>query len=377
MAGSELRALHEILALERLGPTSVFALAGGGGPPHPGLAGWHASSDPAATRRLRGRSAVEWLGSEGSPYEQRYLPTVAAELRRAIREFAADIVVVGPLELCTYLPVAREAAPVVVLDEDVVESVTMRDLASTDPHRARAVLRRHAAERADRAEADALCLVDQVWVCSDHEAEMMRARYPETDVAVVPNGLDVETYPRARRRDPHALVFPARFDYLPNEDAARVLVSEVMPRLSEATLELVGMAPPRWLRDLRDPRVVVTGPVDDVRPYLARAAAMPVPLASGGGTRVKILEAFAAGVPVVSTTKGIEGLDVEDGRHFLCAEGAAAFTVAIERLCDEPELAGALVREAHALVRERFSVTAVASAIRAALERVTLGIATF
>jgi len=264
-----------------------------------------------------------------------------------------------------------------VLDEDVVESVTMRDLASTDPHRARAVLRRHAAERADRAEADALCLVDQVWVCSDHEAEMMRARYPETDVAVVPNGLDVETYPRARRRDPHALVFPARFDYLPNEDAARVLVSEVMPRLSEATLELVGMAPPRWLRDLRDPRVVVTGPVDDVRPYLARAAAMPVPLASGGGTRVKILEAFAAGVPVVSTTKGIEGLDVEDGRHFLCAEGAAAFTVAIERLCDEPELAGALVREAHALVRERFSVTAVASAIRAALKRVTLGIATF
>jgi len=113
----------------------------------------------------------------------------------------------------------------------------------------------------------------------------------------------------------------------------------------------------------------VTGAVPDVRPYLAESGAVPIPLFDGVGTRLKALEAFAAGVPVVSTSKGIEGLGVEPGTHFLRAEDADEFVVALTRLWSEPATASTLVEQARSFVAERYSWDVARRAVGQALER--------
>jgi len=104
----------------------------------------------------------------------------------------------------------------------------------------------------------------------------------------------------------------------------------------------------------RDPRIVVTGPVPDIRPYLAAASAMVVPLFQGSGTRFKILEAFAANVPVISTPKGAEGLDIEDGTHLLIAESADEFVDAVQQLWADENLAKKLTANGLELLKQLY-----------------------
>src|SRR5438046_4518532 len=120
-------------------------------------------------------------------------------------------------------------------------------------------------------------------------------------------------------------------DWLPNEDAIRYFTERIMPlikqKLPKASLTVVGRNPYPSLLELskRDPAIIVTGRVDDVRPYLTKAAAYVVPLRIGGGTRLKIYEAMAMEKAVVSTSIGAEGLPVRDGVELLLADAAEAF----------------------------------------------------
>jgi glycosyltransferase involved in cell wall biosynthesis len=119
-----------------------------------------------------------------------------------------------------------------------------------------------------------------------------------------------------------------------------------------------------------EPRIVVTGPVTDIRPYLAAASAMIVPLFQGSGTRFKILEAFAMRVPVISTAKGAEGLDVEIERHLLIAESAREFVECLQRLWTDKGLAQKLKTRALDLLSRHYSWTAAGREIRSAIDRI-------
>jgi glycosyltransferase involved in cell wall biosynthesis len=118
-----------------------------------------------------------------------------------------------------------------------------------------------------------------------------------------------------------------------------------------ARLLVVGADPPLSLRQAASERVVVTGYVPDVRPYLQRAAVYVVPLRIGGGTRVKALQAMAMQLPIVSTALGCEGLDLQPGRHALIADDAAAFADAVVRVLEDAALGAALAQEAAVHVR--------------------------
>jgi glycosyltransferase involved in cell wall biosynthesis len=109
--------------------------------------------------------------------------------------------------------------------------------------------------------------------------------------------------------------------------------------------------------------VEFTGYLDDVRPAVARAWAEVVPLRKGGGTRLKVLEALALGTPVVSTSKGVEGLDLEDGRHVLVADTADAFAAATERLLGQPELRARLGEAGRQVVRQRYDWRAIGAGL--------------
>src|SRR5687768_6096575 len=151
---------------------------------------------------------------------------------------------------------------------------------------------------------------DCVIAVSAEDREQMKHEYGAEAVFDVPTGVDTEFFqPNSTvQPKPHSMVFTGSMDWLPNEDAIRYFVREIMPlikkKVPDVTLTVVGRNPPAALVDLskEDPSLIITGRVDDVRPYMQNAAVYIVPLRIGGGTRLKIFEAMAMEKPVVSTT---------------------------------------------------------------------------
>jgi glycosyltransferase involved in cell wall biosynthesis len=150
-------------------------------------------------------------------------------------------------------------------------------------------------------------------------------------------------------------------DWLPNIDGVRWFVESVLPliriRLPQCSLTIVGRRPARQIRGLArfDSRIRVTGTVTDIRPYLWSALVSIVPLRIAGGTRLKIYEAMAAGVPVVSTTVGAEGLNISSPENIRIADAAQAFADACVHLFGDPAERARQAGSAMALVREQFS----------------------
>jgi glycosyltransferase involved in cell wall biosynthesis len=333
--------------------------------------------------------ARRWLlDPDGHPSDTYYAPGAAVELERVLAEFRADVVIVERLWLHRYIPHARRFATRVVLDAHNVEAELSRQLAAAEPSEATGSrrIRETLAERTAAIEGAATSAVDQIWVCSEQDRRVVEARYrPRVGVEVVPNGVEVASYTgvgAAAHRAvsapaPAALVFPAMFTYAPNATAARFLIEELLPRLPSTAcrLVLVGSMPTPAMLDAarRDERIVVTGAVPDVRPFLQEATAVVVPLFEGSGTRFKILEAFAARVPVITTPVGADGLDVVDGTHVLLARTAAEFAAAVERIRTEPALVARLTRHGHELVSRRYSWEAASDCIAAALARLAPG----
>ena len=171
------------------------------------------------------------------------------------------------------------------------------------------------------------------------------------------------------RRETASLLFVGNLTYWPNVDAAIRLVRDVLPRIREASagavrLTLAGDACAAVRELACDPGVRVTGFVPDLARCYADADVVVAPLAHGAGTRIKLLEAFAAGVPVVTTGPGAAGLEVADGEHALLADTPAGLAAAVARLLADPALQARLVRAATGLVTSRYSHAVVIPQIR-------------
>lgn len=180
-------------------------------------------------------------------------------------------------------------------------------------------------------------------------------------VTVVPNGVDATAYvpPATDEAPPRSLVFSGSMDWRANQDAIQWFIDEVHPLLAaqgDYQLHVVGRAPPAWLQDpARVPRqIVVTGAVDRVQPYIARAAVYVVPLRVGGGSRLKILEALSMGRAIVSTTVGAEGLDVTPGTDIVIADTAADFAAAIDVLWRDADARARLGAAGRALIERQY-----------------------
>jgi sugar transferase (PEP-CTERM/EpsH1 system associated) len=210
---------------------------------------------------------------------------------------------------------------------------------------------------------------DLVVAVSAADEEQMRNEFNLKRAEAVPTGVDVDYFrPRnTEAQDTNNIVFTGSMDWLPNEDAMQFFISEVLPLIKaknpNATFTIVGRNPYPSLIELgqRDPSVVVTGRVDDVRPYLERASVYVVPIRIGGGTRLKIYEAMAMEKPVVSTTVGAEGLPVRDGEELLLADTPEHFAEAVSELLTSPHAGRALGVRAAAAVRQQFGWEQVAS----------------
>jgi glycosyltransferase involved in cell wall biosynthesis/GNAT superfamily N-acetyltransferase len=216
----------------------------------------------------------------------------------------------------------------------------------------------------------------RVIAVSRSDADQMRSLFDVSRISVVPTGVDVDYFsPPPAASKVADLVFVGSMDWLPNVDGVSYFVREILPLIRErrpdCKVAVVGRAPSRAVAGLAgDPsRFLVTGTVDDVRPYLWGSTASIVPLRIGGGTRLKIYEAMAAGVPVVSTTIGAEGLEVSSPDNIRLADTPKEFASACVELLDRPEVRLRQARAAQELVGSRCSWDAVAAAFEDALTR--------
>jgi len=221
----------------------------------------------------------------------------------------------------------------------------------------RVFLKREAA-LLDKMERRAARTCSALFAVSEVEAAHFRTLGAKA-VHVIPNGVDCAAFadlPTGRPPSPPTVLFLGTMSWGPNATAARFLAESILPKLRErvpeARVVIVGRDPPAELKAFHGKNgVEVTGGVPDVKPYFASSTLLAVPLDAGGGTRLKILEAFAAGVPVVSTAIGAEGIDAIPGTHFISAE-RPAFADAIGDLLSQPLAASRMATAARQLAND-------------------------
>ena len=229
----------------------------------------------------------------------------------------------------------------------------------------------------ERYERRTFADADRVVTVSEDDAALARGRFGIENVDVVDNGVDGAYFGSVEGpHSPDRVLFLGSLDWRPNQDAVRALLDDVFPAVRAqaptARLSIVGRKPPEWLRR----RVAATdfaelhADVADVRPYLGESGVMAVPLRIGGGSRLKILEALACGLPVVSTRVGAEGLRLENGRDLTVVDGVADMAAALVGCIRAPEQARRMADRGRRLVREHYDWDVLADRLEAVWESV-------
>jgi sugar transferase (PEP-CTERM/EpsH1 system associated) len=298
-------------------------------------------------------------------------PAFRAALADTLVREEPDVVEVEGIELAQYLFQVADSrregvCPLLVYDDHNAEYILQQRAFETDlrqPRRWVAAAYSFVQWRRLRAYERRACLTaDRVAAVSEADAEALRGLVPGLQPAIVPNGVDMDYYTvpiaaLAGRETPGVqdLVFTAKMDFRPNVDAVLWFVRDVLPLIRRESPETrfwaVGKSPhPRLAPLAGDPGVVLTGWVEDVRPYIAGAGVCAIPLRIGGGTRLKVLEAMAMGKAIVSTSLGCEGFGLVPDQELVIADEPAEFAAAVLALLRNPER-----RERLGLAARRFA----------------------
>lgn len=290
-------------------------------------------------------------------------------VRRLVSDRPFDVVHVDQLNMAQYLP-RRFGGQVIFDAHNAVWTITDRMAAHE-----RNILRRIAlhleARRIRRAEGRICETADIVLTTTvEDQTALLAVSRKRFRGEIIPIGVEVPAEPPNRGTAPVLLHIGTMF-YPPNADAVRWFVAEVFDRIRatvpDARFVIVGARPPADIAALHDPArgIEVRGYVPDIAPLLAEAAATVVPTRAGSGMRVKILEAMAVGLPVVTTTVGAEGIRVVPETHLLIADDVAAFADAAVRLLADPALRARLRAQAHALAAARYDWRVTGATLRA------------
>lgn len=261
------------------------------------------------------------------------------QLAEWLREARFDIVHVDSIDLLAYL---RDLPPIpTVLAHHNVESALLRRRADVERGWKRWYIRYQATlvERAERTWCARAHL--DVAVSAEDAAQIERIA-PGCEILIIPNGVDTEALRPSLREPSDDLLFIGGYSWFPNADAMEHFAADILPIIRahrpETRVRWIGKAPPAVISRFAHIGVDMLGYVDDIGPYAAEASCLVVPLRVGGGTRLKILDAWALGKAVVSTSIGCEGLDARDGENILVADEPAAFAEASLRVLSDAGL---------------------------------------
>ena len=214
---------------------------------------------------------------------------------------------------------------------------------------------------------------------SEVDRNLIQETCPDLNVDIIPNGVDVELYqPNNALEEEVTLIYTGSMDWFPNEDAVIYFADEILPTIQakypNVKFYVVGQFPTERLQRLGNrPGIVVTGRVDDVKPYIARATAYVVPLRIGGGTRLKILEALAMEKAVVSTSVGAEGLNLMAGEEVIIADEPAAFADVVLQLMKDQSMRRRLGKNGRQRVEAEYDWRRIGGKLCAVYEAVVDG----
>jgi sugar transferase (PEP-CTERM/EpsH1 system associated) len=298
---------------------------------------------------------------------------LAALIEAYVRETPPDII------QCEQFHVARYAAPYDgiprLLAEQNIEYSIMEQIARARPAWTSRIAGRLDALKLRRFEQRCWRSFDAIAAVSTEEESVVQRWVPGGSTAVIPNGVDTAFYePSGRAPAPGALIITGTVGYYPNLDGIRWFLRDIFPLVKqehpEATLHVVGQLNEYAEKAIGRPdSVVLTGRVPDVRPYVMQSQVFVVPLRIGGGTRLKVLEAMAQGIPIVSTSIGCEGIEVEDGKHLLIADSPGEFAGAIDSLLRDPALRDRVCANARRLVVDSYDWESIARKLEGVYER--------
>jgi glycosyltransferase involved in cell wall biosynthesis len=293
------------------------------------------------------RAVAELSAEDGEPWFVSCVasPDFAAAIRRASRG-GVDVVVLEETAMGRFMPELQPGCPV-VLDLHNVHARIARRAAELDPGQ------QAEAERTRRFESHLARRCSLLLVVSDLEAVAARELLgaDQDRVRVVPNGVDTEVFqPAAGGQERGRVLFVGRMDYEPNVDAVLRFAADVWPAVREqapwASFHVVGPDPVAEVEEIACEDVIVHGLVEDVRSCYASAEVFVAPLRSGGGTRLKLLEAAASGLPIVTTSVGMEGLRLRPGRDLVVADEAVDIATAVAGFLEDAERRAAFGRSA-------------------------------
>lgn len=323
-----------------------------------GMKGMFAGYTPVVRTEARKYSASfygELLANQFSSWPYFLAKCNTPEFRHAVRELAGSKSF--DLVFCDFLQTAaplREliARPKVVFEHNVEFLLRKRKWQGEEQPLRRLV---YGAEwkKTRRIEADVCRSFDHVITVSDEDRQTLEREFGITRSSTIPTGVDLDFFrPSMERLQRGRLVFVGSMDWDPNEDGAIWFLRDIFPRIRkaipDASFAIVGRAPSPRLRTIaaREPGVEITGWVPDVRPHLAKAEVVVVPLRVGGGTRIKIPEAMAMAKAVVSTPIGAEGLPFHDGRQIRIAEQPDQFARAVVEILNNSPLRNSIAQAA-------------------------------
>ena len=259
----------------------------------------------------------------------------------------------------------KSSDPLFVLDEHNVEFDILRRTARTPGELGRHIYNRMNWRKLAREERAAWRRFDGVTFTSERDEALVREEYPAARTAVVPNGVDIAEFAPTvgQLAEPKLLLFFGAINYHPNHDGVTYFIDDIFPKIRkshpDARFWVIGPGARQSVLDRQGNGVEVVGMVDEVGPYIDKAAAIVVPLRIGGGTRLKIVEVLAKGKAVVSTRLGAEGLDVVHDQHLLLADEPDDFAAQVGRVISDPECAARLGRAGRQLMEDKYSWTSI------------------
>lgn len=288
---------------------------------------------------------------------------LADEIKKKIQSNCFDLIHLDTIDLAQYANLAPNIPK--ALNHHNVESILLLRRSANEKNPLIKLYLYLQGHKLRRYEKNVVGKIDVNLTVSESDKENLHEQVPNGRFEVVPNGTDISYFAPVKDIDAKELVFIGGMNWYPNRDAMIYFSDKIYPLIKrevpEVVMNIIGQDPPREIEQLakRDTSLKIYGFVKDVRDYISRSAVYVVPMRVGGGTRLKILDAFACGKALVSTSVGCEGIDVTPGENILIGDSPAEFAEQVIKLLEDHKLRAKLEINARKLVEEKYTWTKI------------------
>ena len=319
-------------------------------------------------------AAVAMLCGESYHVKRYVSPDFAAKLKEVLQSGDFEVIHVESIFLTPYVPLIRKySKAAVILRAHNVENLIWRQVAENARHGFKRWYLKHLALTLRAYELEHVNDYDGVACITGIDADYFRRNGCRRPIEVIPFGIEPPPQPQVAS-NPKALFHIGAMDWIPNQEGVAWLLEEVWPEIHravpEARLYLAGRKMPEQWTAKTIPGVEVLGEVPDAAGFIADKQINIVPLLSGGGIRVKIIEAMSMGKTVVSTTVGAQGIDYIDGEHLLIADSPEAFAMQVKRCIDSPDYGREIGAAAARLIHDNYNTATLTARLIAFYNRI-------